>query len=210
MPKRSARKAPTRMTTAWTKRERRTLMPASFEGQQEGDEVHVLLRRQGLAEDRWHDAFRVARDAAPERLEQGHHRPELGSVEPDRRLVDARHDVRIPLDEVGAGIEERFDQILLGALAGLALGGAGADPGEIGGARALLADLVADLAGPLRVEDLLARLDQLRRRDVATLQRELLGGLGLDLGDRVGEVRVHAHDGQREDAELEPDWNTHR
>src|SRR5207245_1683196 len=183
MPKRSARKAPTRMTTAWTKRERRTLMPASFESQQEGDEVHVLLRRQGLAEDRWHDAFRVARHGA-------HRRPELGSVEPDRRLVDARHDVRIPLDEVGAGIEERFDQILLGALAGLALGGAGADPGEIGGARALLADLVADLAGPLRVEDLLARLDQLRRRDVATLQRELLGGLGLDLGDRVGEVRV--------------------
>src|SRR5207245_9621708 len=67
MPKRSARKAPTRMTTAWTKRERRTLMPASFESQQEGDEVHVLLRRQGLAEDRWHDAFRVARHGAHRR-----------------------------------------------------------------------------------------------------------------------------------------------
>src|SRR5437879_12956968 len=70
MPKRSARKAPTRMTTAWTKRERRTLMPASFEGQQEGDEVHVLLRRQGLAEDRWHDAFRVARHGAHRRVVQ--------------------------------------------------------------------------------------------------------------------------------------------
>src|SRR5207245_1128112 len=149
-------------------------------------------------------------DAAPERLEEGRHRPELRPVEPDRRLVDARHDVRVPLDEVGARIEERLDQVLLGGEAGLSLGGAGADPGQVGSARALLADLVADLAGPLRVEDLLARLHELRRRDVATLQGQLLRGLGLDLGDRVGEVRVHAHHDQREDAELETDGNTHR
>src|SRR6266446_10034025 len=82
MPKRSASKAPTRMTTAWTKRERRTLMPASFEGQQEGDEVHVLLRRQGLAEDRWHDAFRVARHGAHRRGVQDLAHDVLGRLDP--------------------------------------------------------------------------------------------------------------------------------
>src|SRR2546425_13170221 len=82
MPKRSTRKAPTRMTTAWTKRERRTLTPASFEGQQEGDEVHVLLRRQGLAEDRWHDAFRVARHGAHRRGVQDLAHDVLGRLDP--------------------------------------------------------------------------------------------------------------------------------
>src|SRR5216117_3980044 len=270
MPKRSTTNAPTRITTAWTKRERRKLMRTSFERQQEGDEVDVLLRRQRLAEHRRHDALRIARhgphsrrvqdlahdvlgcldlgdlrevgpdgrgtdlprlvtgdagplssehrfarprvarqlelgrrpsgrrgagrlwnvverhvDGAPERLEEGHNRPQLGPVEPDGRLVDARHDVRVPLDEVGAGIEERFDQVLLGGDAWLALGGAGADPGQVRGARALLADLVADLARAFRVEDLLPRLHQLHRRDVAALEGELLRGLRLDLGNRV-------------------------
>src|SRR5437773_2575981 len=90
---RSARKAPTRMTTAWTKRERRTLMPASFESPQEGDEVHVLLRRQGLAEDRWHDAFRVARHGAHRRGVQDLAHDVLGRLDPcDLRQI--RPDLR--------------------------------------------------------------------------------------------------------------------
>src|SRR5437773_8688953 len=81
MPKRSTTNAPTRITTAWTKRERRKLMRTSFERQQEGDEVDVLLRRQRLAEHRRHDALRIAR-----------HGPH------GRRVQDLAHDVLGCLD----------------------------------------------------------------------------------------------------------------
>src|SRR5256712_11583253 len=82
MPKRSTTKAPTRMTTAWMKRERRKLMPASFEGQQEGDEVDILLRRQRLAEHRRHDALRIARHGAHGRGVQDLSHDVLGRLDP--------------------------------------------------------------------------------------------------------------------------------
>src|SRR5437867_12427854 len=63
MPKRKITNAITRTTTAWAKRERKRFMP-SLERQQERDQVHVLLRRQGLAEHGRHHALREARDRA--------------------------------------------------------------------------------------------------------------------------------------------------
>src|SRR5437773_6587221 len=67
MPNRRTTKASTTMRTAWTKRERKRLMPGSFERQQEGYEVDVFLRRQRLTEHRWHHALRIARDGAQRR-----------------------------------------------------------------------------------------------------------------------------------------------
>src|SRR5712692_1381975 len=81
IPNRSTTNASTRIRTAWTKRERSRLMPESFERQEEGDEVDVLLRRQRLAEHRRHDALGVARHGA--------HR---------RRVEDLAHDVLRRLD----------------------------------------------------------------------------------------------------------------
>src|SRR5437588_9316740 len=60
MPKRRIANASTSTRTAWAKRERRKLM-ASLERQQERDQVHVLLRRQRLAEHRRHHALGEAR-----------------------------------------------------------------------------------------------------------------------------------------------------
>src|SRR5262245_66621975 len=64
MPKRRRQNAMTRMRTAWTKRERRKLMAASLEGQQERHEIRVLLGRQHLPERLRHDARREAGDGA--------------------------------------------------------------------------------------------------------------------------------------------------
>src|SRR6267378_6177001 len=184
IPNRSTTKASTRIRTAWTKRERKRLMPESLQGQEEGHEIDVLLRGQRLAEHRRHHTLRVTRDGAhrgrvenlahdvlggldlgdmrqvgadlrgadlarlvtgdtgalageyrlarlrvagqlelrhapvgrgagglgnvvelrvhgpAERLQECGDRPELGAVEPDRRLVDARHDIRVSLDHV--------------------------------------------------------------------------------------------------------------
>src|SRR5262249_52495245 len=117
---------------------------------------------------------------AAERLEERGERPELGAVQPDRWLVDVRHDVRVALDQVGAGIQQRLDDVLLGAHARLGLRRSGADAREIRRARALLADPMTDLAGTLRLEDLLAGLHELGGRDVAALERQLGRRLGLD------------------------------
>src|SRR5256885_8718217 len=80
MPKRRIANASTSTRTAWAKRERRKLM-ASLERQQERDQVHVLLRRQRLAEHRRHHALGEAR-----------HRSRAGGIE------DLLHDVVGGLD----------------------------------------------------------------------------------------------------------------
>src|SRR5947208_9439823 len=137
----------------------------------------------------------VQRDVHPPaaRLEDRHEGPNLRAVEADRRLVHLGHDVRVALDDIGTGLEERLEDVLLGAHAGLGLARARADPGQVRRAGALLADPVADLAAALGVEDLLAGLHELRRRDVAALERELLRRLGFDLRDGIREVRGAAH-----------------
>ena len=56
---------------------------------------------------------------------------------------------------------------------------------------------------PLVVIDLLAGLHELGRRHVAALERQLLGRLRLDLGDRVREPGIAAHHDEREDADLD-------
>src|ERR687887_2550777 len=89
MPTRSSRKATTQITTAWKKRERRTFI-GSFQGEQEGDDVDVLLGRQPGTEVLGHDAGRKA----------GHRAHALG-------VEDLLHDVVGRLDlgdlrEVGA------------------------------------------------------------------------------------------------------------
>src|SRR2546429_5187889 len=81
MPNLSTTKASKTMRTAWTKRERKRLMPGSFQGQQEGHEVDVFLRRQRLPEHWWHYALRIARDGAQR-----------------RRVEDLAHDVLGRLD----------------------------------------------------------------------------------------------------------------
>src|SRR5438270_1901755 len=81
MPNRNTTKASTTMRTAWTKRERKRLMPGSFQRQQEGHEVDVFLRRQRLTEHRRHHALRIARDGAQR-----------------RRVEDLAHDVLGRLD----------------------------------------------------------------------------------------------------------------
>src|SRR3989442_11956174 len=100
-----------------------------------------------------------------ERLEERGECPNLRAVEAYRRLVHLGHDVRVALDDIGTGLEERLEDVLLGAHAGLGLARACADPGQVGRAGALLADPVADLAAALGVEDLLARLHELPRRE---------------------------------------------
>src|SRR5262249_1711086 len=96
------------------------------------------------------------------------------------------------------------------AHARLRLAGAGADTRQVGRARPLLADPMTDLARALRVEDLLTGLHQLRRRDVAALERQLLRGLGLDLRDRVGKHRVTAHHQHGEDANADHHGDAHQ
>src|SRR5437870_9375860 len=59
MPTRRIKKASTQITTAWKKRERRTFI-GSFQGEQEGDHVDVLLGRQARAQVLGHDAGREA------------------------------------------------------------------------------------------------------------------------------------------------------
>src|SRR5262245_322934 len=146
---------------------------------------------------------------AAERLEKRGERPELGAVQPDRRFVHVRHDVRVALDEIRAGLQQRLDDVLLGAHARLGLRGAGADAREIRRAGPLLADPVADLARALRLEDLLAGFHELLGSDVAALERELGRRLGLDLRDRVRVVRVRTHHDQRERADLDADRDAH-
>src|SRR5919106_1676627 len=84
-----------------------------------------------------------------------------------------------------------------------------AHPGQVGPPGALLADPVTDLARALRLVDLLAGLHELGWRDLAALERQLLGRLRLDLGDGVGEPRIATHDGERENADLDADGDTH-
>src|SRR2546429_1193328 len=141
-------------------------------------------------------------DVAALGLEERGEGPDLGAVERDRRLVDLRHDVRVALDEVRTRLQQRFDDVLLRAHSRLRLAGAGADAGQVGRAGPLLADAVTDLARALGMEDLLAGLHELGRRHVAALERELGGGLGMELGDRVRVVRVGAHHDQRERTDL--------
>src|SRR6266480_4280043 len=82
MPKRSTTKALTRITTAWTKRERRTLIRGSFQRQQERDEIDVLFRRQRLTEHGRHDALRIARHGAHGRRVQDLAHDVLGRLDP--------------------------------------------------------------------------------------------------------------------------------
>src|SRR5712691_9201512 len=89
MPNLRTTKASTRSSAAWTKRERRTLMPGSLQSQEEGDEVDVLFCRQRLAEHRRHHALRVAG-----------HRADARRVEDLAHEVLGRLDLR-DLREVG-------------------------------------------------------------------------------------------------------------
>src|SRR5262249_50745907 len=88
--------------------------------------------------------------AAP-RLQERREGPDLGAVERDRRLVDVGHDVRVALDDVGVWLQQRLDDVGLGAHPRLRLPGASADAVQVGRARSLLADAVADLARALGV-----------------------------------------------------------
>src|SRR5712692_11698068 len=81
MPNRRIPSAMTTTSTAWKKRDRKRLMKWLFQGQEEGHEVDVLLRGQGLAEYRRHHALRKAG-----------HRPH------SRRIQDLGHDVIGRLD----------------------------------------------------------------------------------------------------------------
>src|SRR5439155_23146273 len=53
-----------------------------------------------------------------ERLEERRECPNLRAVEADRRLVHVGHDVRVALDDIGTGLEERPEDVLLGSRAG--------------------------------------------------------------------------------------------
>src|SRR5258705_7858336 len=86
MPKRSTTNPTRKMATAWKKRERRTFIGSarrwrSFQREQEGDQVHVLLGRQARAEILRHDAG----------WEAGHRATALG-------IEDLLHDVVGRLD----------------------------------------------------------------------------------------------------------------
>src|SRR5712691_303261 len=84
------------MRSAWTKRDFKKLIAASLEGEEEGHEVHVLLRGQDLAEGLWHDAGREAGDRShPFRVEdllhdvvRGLDLGDLGKIGADRRGAD--------------------------------------------------------------------------------------------------------------------------
>src|SRR5713101_1619424 len=126
----------------------------------------------------------------PKGFQEGRERPDLGTIEPDRKPVHLRHDVGVAFHEIGAGIQQGLDNVRRPAHPRLPLGGPGADPSEVGSPRPLLADLVADLARPLPLEDLLTGLDELLRGYIPPFEGKLLGRLGLDLRDRVGVVAV--------------------
>src|SRR5207249_5512466 len=154
----------------------------------------------------------VERDVhvAAEGLEKRRQRPDLGAVERDRRLVDRRHDRRIALHDVRCGLQQLLENVGLGAHAGLGLGGTGTDAGQVRRARSLLADPVTDLTRALRVKDLLAGLHELRGRDVAALERQLLRRAGLDLRNRVREPRIAAHHEHGKDADANDDGDAHQ
>src|SRR5882672_6173612 len=294
MPKRRITKARTSTSTACRKRERRNLI-GLFQGQEEGHEIDVLLRREPGAEVLRHDPGRepghrpralriedllhdvvgrldlgdlrevgadrrgadlarlVARDARAlaledrfaalgiaedlelggrrgaaarahagrdvvqrdvhgpaERLEESRERPDLGAVQRDRRLVHGRHDRRVALDDVRRRLQQRLDDVGLGAHARLRLAGAGADPPEVWRARPLLANPVTDLARALRLENFFTSLDELSRGDIATLERQLLRRLGLDLRNGVREARIAGHHQHGEGSDLDDDGDPHQ
>src|SRR5207249_10116833 len=123
----------------------------------------------GRGAGRLRDVVELHVHGAPERFEKRRQRPQLGAIEADRRLVDRRHDRRVAGHDEGARLDQRLDEVRLGRHAWLPGRRARADAREVGRARAGLADPVADLAGVLGLEDLLARLDGLGWRDVAAL-----------------------------------------